>query len=305
MRVIRTEGELGLSRWIKQGHLDFRIKPKIQTSWGLGEAVIFLLEGIGATVLSISMLMRWPYMTLLGLVAMTVATVLLFRHLGHPTRTIKALSNLKVSWISKGSLLIGSWLIIGFFGLLVNICTGDAWTSVQMALTILLCCLSAIVLMYPGFVLSYSNSIPFWHSGTLPFFFALNGVSTGLSLVLLYGVMKPIAIVSILRKLTWLQVILLSILLIVAFAHLEVMRKTGRGARLSVEALFKQERLVFAIFGCLIGTVVPLVLILLTVTHVLMGSTLILILISAICRTFGDLALRYSFLRIGIYDPIC
>ena len=87
-------------------------------------------------------------------------------------------------------------------------------------------------------------------------------------------------------------------------AYLEVMRKTGRGARLSVEVLVKQERLIFAVFGCLIGTVVPLVLILLAMTHVLVGSTLILMLISAICRSSGDLALRYSFLRVGIYDPI-
>jgi len=302
MRVIRCRSELGLSTWIKQGQPDFRIGPKIQTVWGFSEALIFLLEGIGATVLSISMLLKWPLMTLMGLAGITIAILLLLKHLGHPTRAIKALTGLKVSWISRGTLFLGSCFVIGSLWLLVNFWAGATWTSVRTILTILVCCLSAIVLMYPGFVLAYSDSIPFWHSGTLPFFFALNGVSTGLSLVLLYGLMKSIAIVSILRKLTWLQVILLSILLIVGFAHLEVMRKTRRGARFSVEALLKQEKLLFGVFGCLIGTVVPLVLTLLA--RVPVGSALILLLISAICRTSGDLALRYSFLRIGIYDPI-
>jgi len=304
MRVIRCGSELGLSAWIKQDQPDFRTGPKIQTVWGFSEALIFLLEGIGVTVLSFSMLLKWPLMTLVGLAAITIAILLLLKHLGHPTRAIKVLTGLKGSWISRGTLFLGSCFVVGCLWLLVNFWAGAAWTSVRTILTVLACCLSAIILMYPGFVLAYSDSIPFWHSGMLPLFFALNGISTGLSLILLYGLMKSIAIVFILRKLTWLQVIVLSTLLIIAFAYLEVMRKTGRGARLSVEVLVKQERLIFAVFGCLIGTVVPLVLILLAVTHVLVGSTLILMLISAICRSSGDLALRYSFLRVGIYDPI-
>ena len=56
MRVISREDEVGISMWIKQGQLDFRIGPKIQTVWGLTEALVFFLEGAGATMLSASML---------------------------------------------------------------------------------------------------------------------------------------------------------------------------------------------------------------------------------------------------------
>lgn len=302
MRVISKEGEVGMTMWIKQGQLDFRIAPKMQTVLGLAEALVFFLEGSGATTLSISILLGWPLMTLVALLAMVVATLFLLGHLGHPTRAIKAMKKLKFSWISRGTLFLGSCVAIGFLCLLVTICVGKTWTPARIILTILVCCLSAIVLVYPGFVLGYSVSIPFWHSGTLPFFFALNGVSTGLSLTLLYGVMKTTANVSILYNLAWVQVISTCTLLLVTFTHLDLMKRTGLGARLSVEALLKQEKLFFGMLGCLIGTAVPLVLTLLTAVS--MGFGLILLAVSAICRVVGDLSLRYAFLKVGIYDAI-
>jgi len=99
MRVISREDKIGISYVdiIKQGQLDFRIGPKIQTVWGLTEVLVFFLEGAGAAMLSASTLLGWPFMTSLGLVAMVVAILLLLGHLGHPTRAIRAITKLKVS----------------------------------------------------------------------------------------------------------------------------------------------------------------------------------------------------------------
>ena len=85
----------------QQGRLDFSVGYRLQTIWGLREAVVFFLEGLGvALVAGFALLDLIPGM-IAGILLMVAAVLLLLSHLGHPLRAWMALRNLSLIHISE------------------------------------------------------------------------------------------------------------------------------------------------------------------------------------------------------------
>ncbi len=335
----REAAQAAMRNYLVQGKLSFRVGYKLQTRWGLIESVVFALESLGAALFALSLLAddggrasAWGMVAGATLVAAAVA--LLFAHLGHPSRAWKAVRNLRTSWVSRGTLVLG-----GFVGLsalyLAGLTTGmlaenSAWAG-MLRLVLLAACV--FIPLYPGLVLSSSPAIPFWNSGLLPVLSLAAGVGSAVlgllalrllmpGIVVADGSLSPaMAAVMAASEGTarlalagagfgWLLVY--SVLLAL---YLAAMHRRGGAARESVRHLLRDRRMLFIGGGCIAGIAVPLVLLMLlaatsiTVTHGIEGlgtdpAGMLLATLAALSRIGGDLALRHAFMRVGMFDPV-
>ncbi len=164
-----------MTSYLRQGTLRFVPGYKLQTLWGRSEATVFALECAGAPLVALAIHSGAGLAALAtGLAMVSVAIVLLLLHLGHPLRAWRAILNVRHSWISRGTVALGSVVVLGTFYLALSASAG-ATGSLASTLGILLACLGLFVGAYPGLVLSSSPAIAFWNSGLLPVLSLLQG----------------------------------------------------------------------------------------------------------------------------------
>ena len=70
----------------QQGRLDFSVGYRLQTIWGLREAVVFFLEGLGVALFAGFLLLDFMPGMIAGILLMVAAVLLLLSHLGQPLR---------------------------------------------------------------------------------------------------------------------------------------------------------------------------------------------------------------------------
>lgn len=117
-----------------------------------------------------------------------VSTLFLIADLGKPERFIKAFMSPQHSWISRGTLILTVFIILG----LVHIGFGiwpfpvlDAQTLVVLkALTSVFAAATAI---YTGILIGVVVARPFWNNGMLPLLFLISATSTGIGAIFLSG----------------------------------------------------------------------------------------------------------------------
>lgn len=294
-----------MGAYIPQGQLNVSVGYKIQNTWGFAEALVFFVEGIGVTIFSFFLLLNRPGGMLLGIAIMVMAVLLLFSHLGHPEKAYKAFTCIRTSWISRGTVVMTAFLILGIVHLGLTHFAGlqaGAFWNVLIKVVVLFLGLS--ILAYPGFALAHSPSIPFWNSGLLPVSFILNGLTSGLSWVVVFlAVTGVLSAGSSSINFVWFQTILLGLLLVSTIAYVVVMKSSVAAAKESAQRLMKGKvALLFVVVGCVIGLALPIILTALIGANAM--GMVALSLIAAIAKTIGDLSLRYSFMKVGMYDPV-
>jgi sulfite dehydrogenase (quinone) subunit SoeC len=291
-----------MAAYLRQGTLKFIPGYKLQTRWGLSEATVFALECAGAPLIALaayagaSLAALWA-----GLIMVALAIVLLLRHLGRPERAWRAISNLRHSWISRGSVALGA--VVGL-GLLYVLMVGTQASALAGAagtlLTGVLICLGVFVGAYPGLVLSSSPAIAFWNSALLPVLSLLQGASTSvLMLLALGGAPQGTSTSSTVWSALWL---LVGMALVLAL-YLASMLRRGAAAAESARYLMLGHAAQFIGLACIVGIGLPLILMLWTVAGS-SGHFAALCGVAAVARLGGDVALRHSFLKVGMYDPV-
>ncbi len=123
--------EISVRDMIEQGTLRFTVGYKVQTIWGIAEALVFALEGVGATLVAVAVWQEQTVVLAAGIALMAAAVVLLVGHLGQPRNVWKAMRNLRQSWVSRGTLLIGGLIAMGLLQLVVG------WTALVSAAWVL------------------------------------------------------------------------------------------------------------------------------------------------------------------------
>ncbi len=294
-----------MEAYIRQGDLDLSSVFKIQRTFGMGETLVFSLEGMGATIFCSFLLLNLLLGMVLGLAVTIAGVILLFVHLGHPAKAWRAFTCVGTSWISRGTICMTAFLLIAFLHLglrsLAGLEAGGVW---DVLMKLILLASGLMILIYPGVALAYSPSIPFWNNGFLPISFVLSGMTSGFSWVLLYMALKGgLSAGSYGLYLVWVQTALLGLLFVSVIVYFVVMQNSVAAAKESTQHLMKGEGLVqFGLLGCVTGTALPIIL-----TALIGGYGVIpvmLALISAIARTGGDIYLRYGFVKVGMYDPL-
>jgi formate-dependent nitrite reductase membrane component NrfD len=291
--------------YIRQGELDFSVNYKLQQTWGLQEAAIFFLEGVGVTLAASFMWLNNSIGMILGLAVLTVGVILLFFHLGHPEKFWRAFTMMRGSWISRGTALITAFFLLSLIYLtLKHIGMIEEGNLKGMTLKTILLIIAFFIIAYPGLLLSRSPSISFWNSGLLPFIFTLQGMSSGFSIVIVFLSAKGKLFSPVLAfNFFWAHVGLLCILFISIVFYLTVMTHAGAAARESARMLIKGELMrPFISLGLVLGILVPLVL---TVyTGIKGGHFSTFLFIAAMAKNVGDIYFRHFVIKAGMYDRV-
>jgi formate-dependent nitrite reductase membrane component NrfD len=279
---------------IRQGRLDFTVAPKLQTVWGFREAIVFSLEGLGATLFVAFMILNHVPAMVVGIALLIAAVLLLLSHLGHPFRAWMAVRNVRRSWISRGTAVISGFIFLGLVYVAIALVAGiemTGWWETSLRLALMLAGL--FILFYPGFAMAASPAIPFWNSGLLPVLSMANGIASGGIAVLAY-----LAATDMVRPATlpldffiWFQLTVLCFLAVSTFTYMTTMRNGGAAASCSATYLMTREVMLF--WGMAIALAASF------------GTApLSLLWIAVAARLTGDVSLRYAFLKAGIYDAV-
>ena len=289
----------------KQGDLDFSVAPRLQTIWGIREASVFFLEGLSVTLfMAFAFLNVVPGMVL-SIALLIAAVLLLLSHLGHPMRAWLAILNFRYSWVSRGTVVIGTFIGLGmvYVGMpaVLHIEMGESMT---LALGLSLIVAGIFILLYPGFVMSASPAIPFWSSGLMPVLSLINGLASGGMVVLLLYVTAILQVDTTVGSidLVTLQQSVLIVLAMTTFTYMVTMSNAGAAASLSATYLMTQEPLLFWVLAVGGGLLLPIAAIVLTLTFDVAPVGLLWVAVAT--RLVGDVAGRYAFLKGGIYEAV-
>ncbi|MBI4318331.1 MAG: polysulfide reductase NrfD, partial [Chloroflexi bacterium] len=161
------------------------------------------------------------------------------------------------------------------------------------------------VVMYTGFLLSHSPSIPFWNTTLLPLLFASSALTCGAGAVY---VMLPVLdgrAVDV-RSVAAMGIVLLGVNVVSLWVYMVNMYTSTVAARESVRLLLRGNLAVAFLAGVIgVGLVIPLVL---TVTAYLAGGGLAavapVLAVAGVLTLVGGYLFRHCMLKAGIYAPI-
>jgi formate-dependent nitrite reductase membrane component NrfD len=155
-----------------------------------------------------------------------------------------------------------------------------------------------IVPIYPGLLLGVIKSIPLWNTSALPPIFFLSGLDTGIAILVLLSVFLPAAIDAAgFHLLGTVDIVLIVLLIVAVSAYLEIVRQSGKTAAASVRLL----KTPLFIGGVIIaGMIVPLALLIISVSASDIQNIRILDGISGVLILAGALLLRFSVVTSGL-----
>ncbi len=291
-----------MTEYIHQGDLNFSTGYKIQRTWGFQEALIFFVEGVGATLAAAFLWIGKPAGVWLGLALLAAGALLLLMHLGHPEKFWRAFTMVRISWISRGTVLLTGFFVLALAALWVQ--AASASGRVPGGLSALLSLVALWILLYPGLFLSKSPSIPFWNSPLLPVLFLVQGITSGFSVLLLtFAWTLPSLSGAGVAAFLWVQLGALLLLLLMTGLYVHGMLHAGAAARESAQRLVRGElSRGFVVWGVVVGMLLPAVLTALALLD--RGVGVLLALVCAATKLAGDLLFRHHMIKAGMYDTV-
>ncbi len=280
---------------------EFSRKFRSQTQWNWQVALDLFSGGLGGGLFLISV---WTGSLTGAWVAVGLvlfAALVLMSHLHRPMHFWRAFRGVSTSWISRGALFVTLFFIFAVLALLPGVggAVQTSWADTHVAgkaLLVLAGITAALVVIYPGFVLTSSPSIPFWHTPLLPVLFVTYSLGGAMLLLFLLGGV-PLAATHDLMASVALPLAALNAVLL-AF-YLEVMRRSTAAARESVRRLTKGH-LSGLFYGGVVGLGLVLPLLLLAAATAT-GMPAAWVQVAAVATLIGGYLFRYSLLRAGIY----
>jgi len=286
-----------MTKVIQQGEVDFSVNYKVQTTWGFQEALTFVLEGSGATLFFLSLLIDHLGGMIAGVLVLMASGILLIMHLGNPKNMIYVLANIRHSWMSRGAALIPFFIGLGVVIVVAQSVFGlSAGGSGRTVLLVLFALLTIFILLKSGLVMSTFPAISFWASGWIPMIFALSGLTSGLTVFLALSGWS-------LAEYPWLLISLLALLPIAVAIYLMTIKESAAAAKVSIELINKNHFDVFYGLAVVLGMALPLA-IAMYMTFVPSTPEVPLFIIIAAARVIGDIALRDVILKVGVFDKV-
>lgn len=277
---------------------EFQLGYRHQDYWGWKIAFAFFFGEVGAGLFFISAFYNFFLGMFIGWIMVSVfKPTALFMHLGQPMRAWRAIMGLGHSWISRG--LLASVLYTGFGGIHMLNQYFQVLPSALSTLVFAIAMLSCLgVMIYLGFVLSYSPAITLWDTGLMPVISLTYGLLGGVTLVLLFGFNSFLAgspeTIKLLKALE-LGLVLFCAVILASFLH-GATYGSDAGAR-SVSLLLK-ERFAKWFISCVVLVGIALTALLTTVAPV----TLAALLAVAVAELVGDIGLKILLFKAGTYQ---
>lgn len=277
---------------------EFNTELVAQEEWGWLLALDLFFGGMGGglflLVLSFNLS---PTVALISVLFVAVGAVVLMIELGHPLRAWRALCRPFSSWISRGVFCVTLFIL---FAILYSAPGFDAlsWLapdsdSARKTISVIAAVSALMVMLYPGFVLAASPSIPFWNSPLLPLIFVFHSLMVASGFLFLVA---PWALGSTkLAGISSLALILIVVNLVLGAMYLTNSKGSGIAAKEAVRRLNAGTLgWTFNLGVILLGMIGPLLMILWLPSVAALAGLLILI---------GGLLFRYCVLRAGVYVP--
>jgi formate-dependent nitrite reductase membrane component NrfD len=289
-----------------------------QKNWGWPIILYIFLAGLGGGTFLFSFILLFggKYESvarigaLVGPLVVLFASVLLIFDLGSPTRAYRLFTTPKTlmsSWMTRGAWILTAFVILGLAYALpaFSLFKWLPWNQSsgwQQGIGIAAAVLSVIVPIYPGLLLSVIKSIPLWNTSALPPIFFLSGLDTGIAVLVLVSLFLPaVTDVAGFHLLGTIDIVLIILLLLALFAYIEIVRQSGITAAASVHLL----KTPLFIGGVIIsGMILPLVLLIISVSIPNIQSIRILDGISVVLILTGALLLRFSVVTSGLHRPV-
>lgn len=277
---------------------EFNTELTGQEEWGWLLALDLFFAGMGGALFLLSLMFNLPpFVAVLSLGLVALGAVVLLVELGHPLRAWRAICRPSSSWISRGVIFVTLFIV---FGTLYSASGFEslAWLATQSDAVIraigMLAAISALfVILYPGFVLAASPSIPFWNSPLLPVLFLTHSLMVASGLLFLLASLGWISANT--QGLGFLAKTLIVANLTLGAMYLGISRGSGLANRESVRRLNEGSLgLIFQGGVVWVGMIIPLLMVLWLPSIMALAGLFILI---------GGLLFRYCVLKAGVYVP--
>jgi formate-dependent nitrite reductase membrane component NrfD len=289
-----------------------------QKSWGWPIVFYIFLAGLGGGTFLFSFILLFmdkyePIArvgALVGPLVVLFASILLLFDLGSPVRAYRLFTTpktLMTSWMTRGAWILTAFIILGLAYALpaFSLFNWLPWNQASgwgQGIGIAAAVLSVIVPIYSGLLLGVIKSIPLWNTPALPPIFFLSGLDTGIAVLVLVSLFLPAAIdVAGFHLLGTIDIVLIILLMVALFAYIEIVRQAGTTAAASVRLL----KTPLFIGGVVIaGMILPLVLLIISVSIPDITSIRILDGIAGVLILTGALLLRFSVVTSGLRRPL-
>ena len=297
------------------------VEPKPQTVWGVPHASWFFAMGIGGALyinrllfgIELGRVYGVIVADLLSMIVIGIGGLILIADLGKPLRVLRALMNPATSWISIGAIcdfiflaLAGLWAICDLQWGGVRPFADLPWagnSTLGSAFQAVAAMAAFIVIIYPGLVLAYSPSIPFWNTTLIPLQFLAFAFASALGLVPIFAVVNPVSS-EFLADCANLDLIVLPSTLLLFIAHVLQGAYGHIAARVSVNRLLKADLNFPFVWGTLFaGIAVPLLLVLRAGT-LDSNAQLVVLVLAGILTLPGNWLSKYAIIKAGVYAPL-
>lgn len=278
---------------------DYRVGYRKQQAWGWKIALAFFFGDVGAGTFFVSAFYDYMPGMIFGWILTTFfKPAALFMHLGQPLRFWRAIANVRTAWISRG--IVGAILFTGFgFLHMINLkwsVFGPAMGSIVFFLAMVG---TFIVMIYLGYVLSHSPSLPLWNTGLMPLISLVYGMMGGVTMTLLFGVNSflaadPVALYFL--KKAELILIVVTLISILSMLH-GAAYNSSTGMATVLQLLFGEYAKWFLGYVVLVGIIGAGLL-------ALTGSvSVFVLLLVAIMELIGDFGLKMVLFKSALYSP--
>ena len=281
---------------------------KYQSQWIKNRGKFLILAiytgGLGGASYILSLVYGYLPGILIGFIALAFGKS--FFHilfLGRPERFIKAFTNIRSSWISRGIWGISLFIIIGGIYILplIEVQLWISQTPIWGIAKYLSLLLALFLIVYDGFLLASCKGIPFWNNSILTVLFPVASMMSGLAIILVIITLQPSITIDPL-PFEKLEVLILTSGAILISFYLLTSKYGDLAASESVKSLTMGNiSLIFwlaVIFGIIIPISASLYSLLSEATHYyLIGS-------AAVIELIGDFMVKYSFFKAGIHRPL-
>jgi formate-dependent nitrite reductase membrane component NrfD len=219
-------------------------------------------------------------------------------YLGHPFRLWRIVWRPQTSWISRGLIFVGLFLILGAVHMGLAL-----WAESPLALLIATDIFAFLVVIYGGFAMNYVNGIPLWNTALLPILYLVSGVWGGAGLTLCIGLATGATTLVIMIE-EWVRILLIGFIILLAVYLISVRYGTTTGKVSVREIVSGRWWPVMWFLVVSLGLVLPIGVVSSSFVVGIEHISAAVLYISIFCELIGDLSMRYLILKCGLYSPL-
>jgi formate-dependent nitrite reductase membrane component NrfD len=294
----------GLQREHDMKPYEWMVNYTPQREWIVKRGILlwlaFYTGGLGGGLYLVSLFFgNLPGMVTGLLIVALLKGIFHLTYLGKPLRFWRIVWRPQTSWVSRGFIFVGLFIIFGALQVVISVLApGDAAETIFKALA---GAMAFCEMVYTGFAMNYVNGIPLWNSALLPVLFIIYGILGGLGLIVFLGVAGAGNVD--LPRAEEMTLILMAAGALCLAIYLWSVQYTGETGKFSArQVILGPLAPLFWIGLILLGIIIPLIVSSLGFAGTPISPSVVSV--SVLCEMIGGLSLRYLVLRGGYYNPL-